>query len=120
MRVCFADLVLVQMAIFHRYLLPDNRPEAKRVRASGYVKGGQAHTLAGGKRVNAYPGPHDPVRDHYEFSSDVAPKLSLAFSLTGETRVREVYWSEGWPGVIDFPDEDKVGIAANVTKDPTE
>lgn len=105
--------------IFHRYLKPDNRNEADLVRKSGYVKGGEARTLAWGKRINAFPGPHAPVRDHYEFSCQIVPKPSLAFHLNGEPRVREVYWPEGWPGVVDFPDEGMIGVPANVTKDPT-
>lgn len=103
--------------IFHRYLTPGNRHEPQLVRKTGFVKGGNARVLAHGKRVNAYAGPHDPARDHYEFSTPVKPKVKLGFA-DGKVVTGEVYWPEGWPGVVDFPAEDKVGIPATVTKDP--
>lgn len=105
------------MPQYNRYLREDNRHEPQLVRESGYVKGGEARVLAGGARINAYPGPHAPARDRYTFATDSPPKLSYGLK-DGKRVLREVYWPEGSPGVVEFPAENRIGIPATVTTDP--
>lgn len=107
------------MQIYHRYLHPDNRHEPHLVRASGFLKGGTARALAGGVRINAYPGPHDPhARDYYDLGTEVPPKRAYGVDLNGNRSVREVYWPHGHADVVEFPDENRIGIPAQVVRDP--
>ena len=105
-----------QFPAYHRYLRRDNRDEPALVRQSGFLKGGDARVLAGGRRINAYPGPGAGGRDQYDFSTGVEAKLSYGFR-NGKMVPREVYWPEGAAGVVDFPDEGKIGIPARVIKE---
>ena len=104
--------------LYHRYLTPANRNAPDLVEKTGLLKGGEARVFAQGLRVQAYPGPHDPARDTYDFDTPVIPKTSLSFASDGKAFIREVYWPEGHPGVLDFPSENRVGIPATVTKRP--
>lgn len=96
---------------FHRYLRSDNRTEPTLVRASGFLKGGEARVLAGGLRINAYPGHVPAGPDQYSFATEVQAKVSYGFR-NGKMVPREVYWPEGASGVVDFPQEGKIGIPA--------
>ena len=78
--------------IFHR--MPNNPAERALVTTSGVLHGKEARVLAGGVKVQAYPGPApegNPTA--YSFTTDLVPHSSLGFR-DRKAVVREVYWDE--------------------------
>jgi len=76
--------------LYHR-LTGHNPVEEGLVRSTGVLLGHEARVLAGGIRVQAYPGPLPEGRTGYTFTTIVPPKVSLGFR-NRQTIIREVYW----------------------------
>lgn len=83
--------------LYHRYLTPANRNEPDLVEKTGLLKGGEARVFAQGLRVQAYPGPHDPARDTYDFDTPVIPKTSLSFASDGKPSYARYTGPKGIP-----------------------
>ena len=82
---------------YHRKISTHNADEIEKVRLSMEVWGREAHTLAGGRCVQAYPGFHTGPRA-YSFGTDIPPVLKFGFR--GRVMVvREVAWYENMDGV---------------------
>lgn len=93
---------------FHRFIFDHNKNEKELVLASMEVWGRDAHTLAWGLCVQAYP--HSCEKQNsYVFGTGVEPKLKLGF-LDRKPVVREAVWNEGMDGVEYRDNGDAVSI----------
>ena len=94
---------------FKRRVGEHNAGEFEKVLESGELWGAEAHTLAGGICVQAYP--HTKMLPNcYLFETPIQPLEKLGFPLNGPEVVRELYWTIELEGVEYRENETYVAI----------
>ena len=102
---------------FKRRVGEHNAGEFEMVLESSELWGKEAHTLAGGICVQAYPGTKR-LPNSYLLETPIEPFEKLGFPLNGPEVVREVYWTIDIEGVEYRQNDTYVAIpVSNVRKE---